>query len=149
MQSKNADHKKKIRDAFTLLKGTGLKLTHQRLEILYILMSGVDHPSAEEIYERIKPKLPTISFDTVCRTLALFERHGIVSRVHYLDDKSRYDPNITHHYHFVCTRCKTIKDFYWSELDKLTVPAVVQRWGEINDRYLEIRCTCQDCINKG
>jgi len=135
-------------DAYRLLKGTGLKLTQQRLEILYILMSDVDHPSAEDIYERIKLKMPTISFDTVYRTLALFERHGIVSRVHYLDDKSRYDPNTTHHCHFVCTRCKTIKHFQWSELDELTVPDEVQRWGEVKDRYLEIRGVCQDCLRK-
>ena len=75
MQSKDANLKKKTRYAYKLLKGTGLKLTHQRLEILYILMSDVDHPSAEEIYERTKPEIPTISFDTVYRTLALFERY--------------------------------------------------------------------------
>ena len=148
MQSKDADHKKKTRYAYKLLKGTGLKLTHQRLEIFYILMSDIDHPSAEVIYERIKSKMPTISLDTVYRTLALFERHGIVSRVNYLDDKSRYDPNTTDHYHFVCTRCKTIKDFYWSELDELTVPDELQLWGEIKDRYLEIRGICKDCIKK-
>ena len=110
MQLTDADLKKKTRHAYKLLKGTGLKLTHQRLEILHILMSDVDHPSAEDIYERIKPKVPTISFDTVYRTLALFEHHGIISRVQYLDDKSRYDPNTARHYHFVCTRCRTIRD---------------------------------------
>ena len=149
MQSKDAQYKKKTRDVQKCLKRAGLKLTPQRLEILNILMSDVDHPAAEEIYERIKLKMPTISFDTVYRTLALFERYGVVSRVHYLDDKSRYDPNTTHHYHFVCTKCKAIKDFYWSELDELTVPAEVQQWGQINDRYLEIRGICQDCIKKG
>jgi len=149
MKSKAEHNTRRTRDFQKHLKQTGLKLTHQRLEILHILMSDVNHPSAEEVYERIKPKIPTISFDTVYRTLALFECHGIVSRVHYLDDKSRYDPNTTHHYHFVCTRCKTIKDFYWSDLDELTVPTEVHRWGEINDRYLEIRGTCRDCINKG
>ncbi len=149
MKSKAEHNTRRTRDFQKHLKQAGLKLTHQRLEILHILMSDVNHPSAEEVYERIKPKIPTISFDTVYRTLALFECHGIVSRVNYLNDKSRYDPNTTHHYHFVCTRCKTIKDFHWSDLDELTVPAEVQRWGEINDRYLEIRGICQDCINKG
>lgn len=126
----------------------GLKLTHQRLEIFNVLLSTEDHPSAEEVYERVKPKLPTISFDTVYRTLALFERHGVIARVYHLDDRTRYDPNMEHHYHLVCTRCKKIHDFYWPELDHLVIPSETGGWGTIAERYVELRGICQDCLEK-
>jgi Fe2+ or Zn2+ uptake regulation protein len=40
---------------------------------------------------------------------------------------------------------KSFYCFYWSELDELTVPAEVERWSEIKNRYLELRGICKDC----
>ena len=71
----------------------GLKLTYQRLAILLALADAKDHPGAEDIYEQVKSKVPPISFDTVYRTLALFERCGVIARVQYPDDRARYDPD--------------------------------------------------------
>ena len=69
-------------------KAKGLKVTYQRLEIFNILANSYDHPSAEDIYKKVKPKIPTISFDTVYRTLALFDSYGLIAKVQYLDDKT-------------------------------------------------------------
>ena len=100
----------------------GLKVTHQRLEIYNELSSARDHPSAEEIFKRIKRRLPTVSFDTVYRTLALFEQHRVITRVCRADDRTRYDSNMDTHYHLVCTRCKKIRDFFWPDLEHLAAP---------------------------
>jgi Fur family peroxide stress response transcriptional regulator len=80
----------------------GLKVTHQRLEIFKILLSMEYHPSAEEVFEAVRKKIPTISFDTVYRTLALFENSGVIRKVQYLDTRTRYDSNMDIHYHLVC-----------------------------------------------
>ena len=126
----------------------GLKVTHQRLEIFNEISSARDHPSTEEIFRRIKRKLPTVSFDTVYRTLALFERHRVITRVCRADDRTRYDFNLEPHYHLVCTRCRKIQDFFWPDLDHLAVPVETEEWGMIEDRYMEFRGICRKCLEK-
>jgi Fur family peroxide stress response transcriptional regulator len=126
----------------------GLKVTHQRLEIYNDLSSARDHPSAEEVFKRIKRRLPTISFDTVYRTLALFERYRIITRVSKVDDRTRYDSNMESHYHLICTQCKKIQDFFWSGLNHLALPVETEEWGVIEDRYMEFRGICRKCLEK-
>jgi len=126
----------------------GLRLTHQRLQIFDALRSMKGHPSAEDVYGAVKPRVPSISFDTVYRTLALFERHGVISKVQYVDDKTRYDSETRRHCHLVCTRCRKIEDFWWPEIERLQVPDGTRRWGKVENRYLELRGICQDCLPK-
>lgn len=107
-----------------------------------------DHPSVEHLYKRVKPKIPPISFDTVYRTLALFERNGVIARVHYLDDRTRYDPDTSKHYHMVCIKCKKIRDFTWPALDGMDIPEETKDWGLIKGKYLELRGLCRKCLEK-
>lgn len=65
---------------------TGIKLTHQRLEIFRELMSVSDHPSAELIHKRLHIKLPTIAIDTVYQTLATFDELGLVKKLHVMNE---------------------------------------------------------------
>jgi len=123
----------------------GFKLTHQRLQVFDILSDAQDHPSAEQVFERVRLRIPSISFDTVYRTLALFERHGVIGRVRQSDDRTRYDPNTQQHYHLVCTRCKRIADIRWPTLDSLTPPRETEDWGMVQSRHMELRGLCRDC----
>ncbi len=145
---KSSSEQDKFEAAEQVCRGLGLKLTHQRLQILHVLAAAKDHPSAEDVYQRVKPKIPPISFDTVYRALALFERRGIIARVHHLDDRTRYDPNTSKHHHMVCIKCKKIQDFYWSALDGMEIPEETKGWGVIRSKYLELRGICQDCLDK-
>ncbi len=69
-------------------KELGLKLTYRWLQIFKALMSTKSHPSAEDVAVVFKPEVPSISSDTVYRTLALFERHGMITKVQYVDHKT-------------------------------------------------------------
>jgi Fur family peroxide stress response transcriptional regulator len=129
-------------------KQSGLRLTHQRLEIFRELAHDEKHPSAEDIFKRIKRRIPTVSFDTVYRTLSTFERCGIIKRVHILDDRGRFDANLKGHHHLVCTRCKRITDFYWPNFDKMDIPGAVGAWGKIKTKHAELRGLCQECAGK-
>jgi Fur family peroxide stress response transcriptional regulator len=131
-----------------LSRKLGLKLTHQRLEIFKVLLSTTDHPSAEDVYEEVKKRVPPIAFDTVYRTLSLFERHGLLSKVNHLDGRTRYDPVTERHCHLICTRCRKIEDFTWPEVDQLRLPEETRRWGSIENKYIELRGLCQDCLKK-
>jgi Fur family peroxide stress response transcriptional regulator len=125
----SSEHER-IKTAEELCRRLGIKLTHQRLEILHILAAAKDHPSAEDVYKRVEPKIPPISFDTVYRTLALFERSGVIARVNHLDGRTRYDPNTSKQHHMVCIKCKKIQDFSWSALDGMEVPEDTEGWGK-------------------
>ena len=129
-----------------IAKGLGLKITPQRLEIFKILASMDYHPSADEVYEAVIKQISSISFDTVYRTLALFESRGVIAKVQYLDDRTRYDTNMDPHYHLVCKKCRKIEDFNWPALDRLNSPDETQRWGKIDGKYLELRGICRKCL---
>jgi Fur family peroxide stress response transcriptional regulator len=136
----------KLRAFRELSRQIGLKLTHQRLVIFNVLSSMLNHPSAEDVFEKVKKKIPTIAFDTVYRTLALFERHGLISKVNYLDSRTRYDSVAERHCHLICTRCRKIEDFYWAEIDQLQIPKETKPWGSIKNKYVELRGLCRDCL---
>jgi len=126
----------------------GLKLTHQRLEIYKVLAAGEIHPSAEEIHRQLAPSMPTLSLDTVYRTLMTFEKQGLIGRVEILDDRARFDANLRKHHHLVCKVCRRAVDFYCPEIDELEVPVNAEGWGEIQSRHLELRGVCRSCSEK-
>ena len=66
--------------------------------------------------------MPSISRDTVYRTLATLEAEGLVRKVEPLVRERRYDANLDRHHHFVCTVCGMVRDFYSDELDRLPIP---------------------------
>ena len=87
-------------------RSAGLKLTHQRLEIYRELTVAKDHPSAEALYQRLIQKIPTLSLDTVYRTLATFTRHGLAHRVETVESQARFDAKHERHHHAICSRCR-------------------------------------------
>lgn len=131
-----------------LCNEAGIKLTHQRLEIFRELMSVSDHPSAELIHKRLHKKLPTIAIDTVYRTLATFDELGLVKKLHVMNERTLFDTNVDIHHHFICTRCKVVKDIYWSEFDNEILPKVVADMGKVESRHLEIHGVCKSCLDR-
>ena len=146
MNNKNLVPKKTVKEFEKICRDHGLKLTHQRIEILRVLASYAEHPSAEKIYKRLVSKFPTLSLDTVYRTLFTFEKLGIISRVQVLDDRGRFDANLTPHHHMICTKCKSIIDFYWPTFDEIELPLETKKWGRIKSKQVELRGTCDSCI---
>ncbi len=142
------DSQKILEEFKKICESFGIKLTYQRLEIYRILLEAKDHPSAEDIFSRVQKKVPTISLDTVYRALATFEKFGLVRKFYSLDEKARFDPNVFPHFHLVCIKCHKITDFQWPEVEKKSLPSVAREWGEIKERYLELRGVCKDCLKK-
>ena len=93
------------------LRAAGVKLTHQRLEIFREVLASREHPDAEAVYRGVKRRLPTVSLDTVYRTLALLGELGFVTTLGPRRESVRYDANLGHHHHFVCERCGLARDF--------------------------------------
>jgi Fe2+ or Zn2+ uptake regulation protein len=91
------------------LKRAGLKLTPQRLAIARELAGDESHPTAQELYERLLPSFPTMSFATVYNTLDALAKNGLVRTIR-LGTAVRFDPNVTAHHHAVCDACGIIID---------------------------------------
>lgn len=145
MKEKNPDIKNNLAAFEKICRDNGLKLTHQRIQIFCELASSSDHPSAESIYKKLVIRYPTLSLDTVYRTLFTFEKLGIISKVQAIDDRVRFDANLTPHHHMVCTKCKSIMDFYWPTFDAIELPLETKRWGRIKSKQVELRGLCESC----
>jgi len=126
----------------------GMRLTPQRMEIFRAIDGVRDHPSAYEVFTRVRTLHPTISLDTVYRTLEIFEQWGLVAKLQFLSDKIRYDSDLSVHHHMICSKCKKIWDFKWDEFDKIKLPADISRWGKPDKKDVLIQGVCLDCEKK-
>jgi Fe2+ or Zn2+ uptake regulation protein len=84
------------------------RLTIQRQLILNILKKDFSHPNAEEIYKKVKKKLPKISIATVYRNLHFLNKMNLVREITMPDGPNRFDGHLKDHDHFICHVCKNI-----------------------------------------
>ena len=131
-----------------VVKEAGVKLTHQRLEIFRELARTEDHPAAETIFRAVRRRLPTVSLDTVYRTLWMLRDLGLVTTLGPSRDGVRFDVNVDRHHHYVCVRCGLVRDFTSEQLNALRIPDSVNELGSILDAQVEIRGLCTSCQGK-
>jgi len=132
----------------SVAKGAGVKLTHQRLEILRAVASSVEHPSAETIYKVVQRTMPTVSLDTVYRTLWLLTDLGLLTTLGLRQGSVRFDANLQHHHHYLCVRCGLVRDFESAELNALRIPDSVNRFGQVASAHVEVRGVCARCARE-
>jgi len=124
----------------------GLKLTPQRLETYRALLLSQDHPTAEALHRRLRETLPTVSLDTVYRTLATLANHGLISRVETRESLARFEATGVPHHHLICRCCGQIMDFQWSVIDEASLPDEIRTWGRIDQKSVVVYGTCQSCL---
>ena len=91
-------------------------MTHQR-QVLYEVMQGMEgHPSPEEVYARVKKKVPSISMATVYKNIHLFVESGVFRKMSLHHGSLRVEMNDELHHHLVCSKCKEIVDIGDKEL---------------------------------
>ena len=135
----------KLRDFEKACRKANLKITHQRLEIFRELAKALDHPSAESLYKRLQKKLPTLSLDTVYRTLATFEDNGLISRLETMKNQARFEAEMSEHHHLICNKCGKITDFEWTSFGGVDLPDGIDQWGSINKKNVILRGICNLC----
>jgi Fe2+ or Zn2+ uptake regulation protein len=95
------------------LKRAGLKLTPQRIAIVKLFAEDESHPTAQDLFERLRPEFPTMSFATVYNTLDALAKAGLAGLVRIpgkRGDAARFDPNTSAHHHAVCDGCGAVLD---------------------------------------
>ncbi len=86
-----SEAEKRMEKMLAKLKSRSLRITPQRLAVLRILSASEDHPSAEQIYERVKVEFPTTSLATIYKTIALLKELDEVLELGFPDGSNRYD----------------------------------------------------------
>ncbi len=132
----------------TICREHGLKVTQQRLEIYRALLEIGGHPSVETVHRRLRDSMPTLSLDTVYRTLTTFEKLGLVRRVETVTREARFEIRSEPHHHFFCERCGQLIDFPWESFDRMDLPRAVDSLGRISERHVVVQGTCQRCLGE-
>lgn len=126
-------------------KHEGLSVTYQRLAIYKVLIKNPVHPTAEDIYKKVKIDYPTISLATVYKNLETLAEHNLISKVTYLHDLARYDGETEPHHHLVCVKCRKIVDIHNENFDGLSLSAQEINGFEIKNYRVQFDGICQDC----
>jgi len=133
-------------DAFkAAFKKAGVKLTHQRLEIFGEVAASVEHPDAEMVFRAVQARMPTVSLDTVYRTLWLLSELRLINPLGPRRESVRFDANLAKHHHYVCMQCGLTRDFESLALDTIRIPAAVKNLGSVVVMQVEVRGLCTNC----
>lgn len=84
--------------------------SRKREAILTLLRGTKIHPSAEWVYQELKPQFPDLSLGTVYRNLSRFKEEGTIVSIGTVKGQERYDADISPHSHLICTRCGAVLD---------------------------------------
>jgi Fur family ferric uptake transcriptional regulator len=120
-------------------------MTRQRTVILEELRKVDTHPSADEIYEMVRKRLPRVSLGTIYRNLEILSGSGEIQKLDSGSSLKRYDGRVDGHYHIRCERCGRLADIFFD-------PGVdlVSRVRDFTDyavvgHKLEFVGVCPDC----
>jgi Fur family peroxide stress response transcriptional regulator len=99
-----------------LCREHGIAVTHQRQVLFETMKTMLGHPSPEEVYARVKRKVPAISLATVYKNIHLFVESGVFREVSMHHGSVRVEMNGHPHHHMVCSMCRKITDVGEKEL---------------------------------
>ena len=122
-----------------------LAATHQRQVLYEVMQTMPGHPSPEEVYARVKRRVPAISLATVYKNIHLFVEKGVLKELSMHHGSLRVELNSHLHHHLVCSHCKTITDVDEQDLEAL--PALKQLPGGFQvERYsVDVIGVCAAC----
>lgn len=124
-----------------------IKPSMQRMAIMEYLMEHRTHPSADDIYTALSPKMPTLSKTTVYNTLKLFSDQGAALMLTIDEKNVNFDADTSMHSHFLCKCCGHIYD--------LKVPEVVKQvenldmgGHQVSEVHYYYKGVCKNCLKK-
>lgn len=99
-----------MQETISIFKEHNIRATHQRVQLYDLLAREEGHLTADQIYEKIHKKMPSLSLATIYATLEIFKKKGLVNEVRIDFSKSCFDARREGHHHFLCKKCKRIFD---------------------------------------
>jgi Fur family transcriptional regulator, peroxide stress response regulator len=138
----------RFEEAVGKLKMSGVRMTPQRHAILTYMLDTMMHPTADDIYRALEGRFPSMSVATVYNNLRVFIEAGLVRELTYGDASSRYDADMSEHYHAICDICGKIVDFEYPALHEAEKVAQEQTGLKVRGHRMEVHGLCQDCTEE-
>jgi Fe2+ or Zn2+ uptake regulation protein len=125
------------------------RMTNQRQVILEEIQKVNTHPTADEVYEIVRRRLPRISLGTVYRNLEILSARGLIQKIGPLSSQMRFDGITKNHYHLRCIYCGSVEDAPIDPLENLEKALCEKSDYSIIDHKLEFIGICPKCRKKG
>jgi Fe2+ or Zn2+ uptake regulation protein len=120
-------------------------MTEQRRVILDELHKMESHPTADELYESVRKRLPSISLGTVYRNLEILSEAGMIQKLETSGSQKRFDGVIGNHYHVRCVKCGRVDDIHTGPIAGIESVIESVHGYEIVSHRLEFLGVCPRC----
>jgi Fur family transcriptional regulator, peroxide stress response regulator len=126
----------------------GLAVTIQRRAVFGELAGRRDHPTADQVYDAVRSRLPGLSRTTVYRVLETLVEAGLARRVLHAGGVARFDPITGRHHHLACDACGRLVDLDDALVPPLRLPATTGTGFRIKDYSVSFTGLCPACSKK-
>ncbi len=126
-----------------------IRLTPQRQVILEELAKVKTHPTANEVYDMVRKRLPRIGLGTVYRNLELMADNGMILKLEVGGSQKRFDATTELHYHIRCTCCGKVDDIEFSAMPHLDQLASESCDYQVLGHHIEFSGICEGCGETG
>ena len=123
----------------------GLGLTKQREVVLQVILDAEQHPTANEVFDRAKSRLPGISFATVYNSLRFLKEAGHISEISFGNGAARYDRITSRHDHAICSKCGKLVDMEIELPEEILKLAAKFSKFQPESLELTLRGLCPEC----
>lgn len=128
-------------------ESTPMRLTTQRQIILDELLKVTSHPTANEVYDMVRKRLPRIGLGTVYRNLELMAETGMILKLEVGGTQKRFDATIQPHYHVRCMECGKVDDIDIPLQQDINETAEKASHYQILGHHIEFTGLCMDCVH--
>ncbi len=126
-----------------------IRLTTQRQIILEELSKVTSHPTASELYDMVRKRLPRIGLGTVYRNLELMAENGMILKLEVGGTQKRFDATTDPHYHIRCSSCGKVDDIDVPVIKDLVDAACASSSYQILGHHVEFTGICPACQKAG
>ena len=123
----------------------GLAATHQRQVLYDVMQTMPGHPSPEEVFVRVRKRVPAISLATVYKNIHLFVERGVLKEVSMHHGSLRVELNNKRHHHMVCSHCKAITDIEEKALRVFPAPRLLPGAFKVERYAIDAIGICAAC----
>lgn len=123
--------------------------SRKRQAILEAIRGTQIHPTAEWVYQAVRPQYPDLSLGTVYRNIARFKEDGLILSIGVVQGQERFDGDVHPHNHFICSECGAVLDLTERYLSDDVHQILSQKYGaQVISHELIFRGVCKECLEK-
>jgi Fe2+ or Zn2+ uptake regulation protein len=126
-------------DLVEVLRDHDVQPSAQRVAVAQYVLRTEDHPSADQVWAKVKEGFPMLSRATVYNTLNLFVEKGLLRELVLAEGKVVFDPKVEAHHHFIDEQTGVIHDIPWEALEVRHVDALAAQGFDVREYQVVLR----------